>query len=151
MSITTKGKYAVMSLVYLAQQSLTGVTTPITLLNIAKAQEIDLRYLEQIFAKLRRSGLVAAARGPRGGYTLLQDPNSISLFDILNVFGENIDMTRCGSSEIGCVRKKRCNSHDLWASLNDKINNLFKNVSLAEISKGHLTNYIIAEHGQYIS
>lgn len=151
MSITTKGRYALMSLIYLAQKVHLGIKNPIALADIAANQEIDLRYLEQIFASLRKAGLVFASRGPKGGYNLTNDPANISLFDILSVFGENMNMTRCSNVNEGCVKKKRCNSHDTWAWLSDRINDLYKTITLEDICRGDISNYLVIKNAQYIS
>lgn len=151
MSITTKGRYALMSLIYLAQKAKLGGANPVALADIAANQEIDLRYLEQIFASLRKAGLVSASRGPKGGYNLIDKPESISVFDILSVFGENMNMTRCGNKKTGCVKKKRCNSHDTWEWLSDRVNDLYKNITLEDICRGDMSNYLVVKNAQYIS
>ena len=93
MKLTTKGRFAVSAMVDLAQQQGEG---PVPLATIAERQEISLSYLEQLFARLRRAGLVTSARGPGGGYRLARSMDEISIAEIVDAVDEGIDTTRCG-------------------------------------------------------
>lgn len=134
MILSTKGRYAVMALVDLARQP---AGSPVPLAAVAERQEIPLAYLEQIFARLKRSGLVNSVRGPGGGYTLAHPASSIHVSDIVLASDEPMEMTRCNShteSGEGCrTDKTRCLTHDLWEGLNAQIQTYFENITLDDI------------------
>ena len=117
MRLTTKGRYAVTAMLDLA---INQAAKPVTLQDIAENQEISLSYLEQLFARLRKSGLVKGTRGPGGGYRLARDPVTISIADIITSVDEKIDITRCAGRE-DCRDGERCLTHELWSELSDKI------------------------------
>lgn len=130
MMITTKSRYAIMAMVEIASSS---EGRPISLECLALKQNIDLRYLEQIFTKLRRSGLVYSARGPGGGYILGIVPKDIKIFDIIEAVDENVKMTRC-TEQIGCMPSGvKCNTHRLWEGLGDKIKEYFSKITVADL------------------
>ena len=132
MKLSTKGRYAVMALVDLASQS-NG--RPVALADIAERQEISLSYLEQLFAKLRRGGLVRSVRGPGGGYLLARSAEETRISDAILAVDEPIRATRCKSgSAIGCrSNKSRCLTHDLWEELGNQIHIFLSSVSLADV------------------
>lgn len=133
MKLSTKGRYAVTAMVDLARHE-SG--RPITLAEIAERQEISLSYLEQLFAKLRRSGLVRSARGPGGGYTLSRSADDIRIADIVLAVDEPIQATRCRpGSPRGCMSGgSRCLTHDLWEELGRQIQIFLSTVSLADVA-----------------
>src|SRR5207253_258360 len=90
---------------------------PVTLAGVSERQKISLSYLEQLFGKLRRHGLVESVRGPGGGYHLARPANSVSVADVIVAVDEPIDATKCGGKE-NCHDDKRCMTHELWANLN---------------------------------
>src|SRR5258708_31178511 len=120
MRLSTKGRYAVMAMVDLACHS-NG--QPVTLADIAERQEISLCYLEQLFAKLRRGGLVKSVRGAGGGYLLAHDREAIRIGDIITAADEPIRAVRCTpGAAIGCRGdQSRCLTHDLWEELANQI------------------------------
>jgi Rrf2 family iron-sulfur cluster assembly transcriptional regulator len=130
--LSTKGRYAVMALVDLASQS---DGRPVALADIAERQEISLSYLEQLFAKLRRGGLVRSVRGPGGGYLLARSAEETRISDAILAVDEPIRATRCKSgSAIGCrSNKSRCLTHDLWEELGNQIHIFLSSVSLADV------------------
>jgi Rrf2 family iron-sulfur cluster assembly transcriptional regulator len=105
---------------------------PVTLAAISGRQHISLSYLEQLFGKLRRATLVSSVRGPGGGYNLAQPANRISVSDIVTAVDEPMDATQCGGKE-NCHDDKRCMTHDLWATLNEKMHEYLSSVSLADL------------------
>jgi len=106
---------------------------PVSLQTIAKRQKISLSYLEQIFACLRKSGLVAAVKGPGGGYVLGKNPEQITIADIIKTMGEHVKMTRC-SSKNGCVTPGvKCKTHHLWRGLENKIYEYLNSISLKDL------------------
>ena len=129
MKMTTKGRYAVTAMLDLAIHDVAG---PINLADIAKRQDISLTYLEQLFNKLRKNGLVESARGPGGGYRLALDANDITVAKIIYCVDETVDMTRCGGQQ-NCQGEVRCLTHDLWMGLNQHVANYLNNISLAEL------------------
>jgi Rrf2 family iron-sulfur cluster assembly transcriptional regulator len=135
--LSTKGRYAVMAMVDLAQF---GATGPITLADIAERQEISLSYLEQLFAKLRRGGLVRSVRGPGGGYRLAFPADEVRISDIIHAVDEPIRATRCiPGSSTGCVTKhSRCLTHDLWSELGHQIQLYLSSVTLDDVCAGRV-------------
>jgi Rrf2 family transcriptional regulator, iron-sulfur cluster assembly transcription factor len=130
--LSTKGRYAVMALVDLASQS---DGRPVALADIAERQEISLSYLEQLFAKLRRGGLVRSVRGPGGGYLLARAAEETRISDAILAVDEPIRATRCKTgSAVGCrANKSRCLTHDLWEELGNQIHVFLSSVSLADV------------------
>jgi len=129
MRLTTKGRFAVTAMVDLALRQNRG---PVTLAAISERQHISLSYLEQLFGKLRRASLVSSVRGPGGGYNLAQQPAGITVADIVTAVDEPMDATQCGGKE-NCHDEKRCMTHDLWATLNEKMHEYLSSVSLADL------------------
>jgi len=115
---------------------------PVALAELAEAQEITLPYLEQIFSKLKNSGLVRSVRGPGGGYVLARECADISIADIVCAADESIKMTRCEAHEGGCTTvKTRCVTHHLWEGLEKQIHNYLKSVTLADMKKKGATPF----------
>jgi Rrf2 family transcriptional regulator, iron-sulfur cluster assembly transcription factor len=130
--LSTKGRYAVMAMVDLAQHS-NGA--PVSLADIAERQEISLSYLEQLFAKLRRGGLVKSVRGPGGGYLLSHDREDTRIADIIVAVDEPIRTVRCTPGQaLGCRGdRSRCLTHDLWEELSNQIHLYLSSVSLGDV------------------
>ncbi|MDO9458616.1 MAG: Rrf2 family transcriptional regulator [Alphaproteobacteria bacterium] len=132
MKLSTRGRYAVMAMVDLAGE---GHQRPITLAEIAARQDISLSYLEQLFSKLRRGGIVRSVRGPGGGYKLANPMDQIRIADVILAVDEPIKTTRCetGSSK-GCAKhNSRCMTHDLWEELGRHIHIYLSSVTLADV------------------
>jgi Rrf2 family iron-sulfur cluster assembly transcriptional regulator len=105
---------------------------PVTLAEISARQKISLSYLEQLFGKLRRHRLVESVRGPGGGYCLAKDMGSLSVAEIILAVDEPIDATQCGGKE-NCKDEQKCLTHDLWATLNERIFDYLESVSLRQL------------------
>lgn len=129
MRLTTKGRFAVTAMLDLA---INEVDKPVTLAGISERQSISLSYLEQLFSRLRRCGLVKSVRGPGGGYRIAKALDEISVSEIISAVDELIDATQCGGHE-NCRDERRCMTHDLWSSLNVKILEYLSGISLAEL------------------
>ncbi|MES2552441.1 MAG: Fe-S cluster assembly transcriptional regulator IscR [Pseudomonadota bacterium] len=129
MRLTTKGRFAVTAMLDLAMNE---IDKPVTLAGISERQSISLSYLEQLFSRLRRGGLVKSVRGPGGGYRIAKKHSEISVSEIISAVDELIDATQCGGKE-NCRDERRCMTHDLWSSLNTKILEYLSGVSLAEL------------------
>jgi Rrf2 family iron-sulfur cluster assembly transcriptional regulator len=127
-----KARYAVMAMVDLARHS-NG--EPVCLGDIAERQEISLPFLEQLFAKLRRSGLVRSVRGPGGGYLLAHDREDTRIADIIAAVDEPIHAVRCTpGGATGCrIDRSRCLTHDLWEELSNQIHLYLSSVSLGDV------------------
>lgn len=132
MNLSTKGRYAVMAMVDLARN---GTGKPVALNEIAQRQEISLSYLEQLFARLRRGGLVVSARGPGGGYRLARPAEETRISDIMLAVDEPIKATRCDlGSPRGCTGQQgRCITHDLWEELGRQIHIFLSSVTVADV------------------
>ncbi|MFM8332693.1 MAG: Fe-S cluster assembly transcriptional regulator IscR [Candidatus Methylumidiphilus sp.] len=129
MRLTTKGRYAVTAMLDLAYH---GEKKPVTLTDIAKRQNISLSYLEQLFSRLRRAGMVEGVRGPGGGYQLSRDTSQINIADIITAVDETIDSTRCGG-KANCQNAHPCLTHDLWMGLSEQIRLYLSTISLHDL------------------
>ena len=130
MRLTTKGRFAVTAMVDLGMRHGTG---PVTLAEISQRQKISLSYLEQLFGKLRRNGLVDSVRGPGGGYCLAKPLEAVSVADIIHAVDESIDATQCGGKG-DCVDDQRpCMTHELWTNLNGHIFDYLASITLAQL------------------
>jgi Rrf2 family transcriptional regulator, iron-sulfur cluster assembly transcription factor len=136
MRLTTKGRFAVTAMIDVAMHNGGG---PVTLAGVSDRQKISLSYLEQLFGKLRRHGLVESVRGPGGGYNLARPANSVSVADIITAVDEPIDATQCGGKE-NCQDDKRCMTHELWANLNTHIFSFLRSVSLEQLVRAQDKN-----------
>lgn len=141
MQLTTRGRYAVMAMADLATRETAGCECgPVCLAEIAARQQLSLSYLEQLFGKLRRAGLVASARGPGGGYRLRTPPGEIPIAAIVAAVDEPIHATRCEAGSGGCMAGpkpdgdgERCQTHDLWFELGRQIEFFLNGISLADV------------------
>ncbi|MGK2739967.1 Rrf2 family transcriptional regulator [Tepidicaulis sp. LMO-SS28] len=137
MKLSTKGRYAVMAMADLARHS---EGSPVSLADIASRQEISLSYLEQLFSRLRKAGLVKSVRGPGGGYLLGHGQDETRISDIILAVDEPLKATRCHTgSPQGCMSDaSRCLTHDLWDALSDQIHHFLASVSLGDVVSGRL-------------
>jgi Rrf2 family protein len=109
----------------------------LALSTIAERQQISLSYLEQLFLKLRRAGLVESARGRTGGYRLGRTANTITVGEVMAAVEEDIRMTRCnGAADQPCIPGHRCLTHGLWDALGDQIAAFLHSVTLQEVIDG---------------
>jgi Rrf2 family iron-sulfur cluster assembly transcriptional regulator len=138
MRLSTKGRYAVMAMADLARRQI-GAGRAVALAEIAARQQISLSYLEQLFARLRRKGLVESVRGPGGGYRLARTAEDTSIADIVHAVDEPLRATRCTGHAKGCMAKgERCLTHDLWEDLGERIEDYLTSISLADVVGGRL-------------
>jgi Rrf2 family transcriptional regulator, iron-sulfur cluster assembly transcription factor len=129
MRLTTKGRYAVTAMLDLALHAEHG---PVSLADISRRQAISLSYLEQLFAKLRRSQLVTSVRGPGGGYRLSRSNEEIFVAEIVDAVNENIDATDC-QGKADCQDGETCLTHYLWCDLSEQIHHFLAGISLAHL------------------
>ena len=132
MILGTKARYAVMAMAELAQRA---PNNPVTLAELAQAQEITVPYLEQLFSKLKKHGVVNSVRGPGGGYVLARAAKDIRVLEIVQAVDESLAVTRCQNhSEQGCMSTRaRCVTHELWHGLEKQIANYLHSISLEEV------------------
>jgi Rrf2 family iron-sulfur cluster assembly transcriptional regulator len=138
MQLSTKGRYAVMAMADLASR---GSERATSLADIAERQQLSLAYLEQLFARLRRRGLVVSARGPGGGYRLAKAACDTTIADVVIAVDEPLRATRCigDSSTTGCLKDGvRCLTHDLWEETGRRIREYLASVTLADVASGRL-------------
>ena len=140
MRLTTKGRYAVTAMLDLA---LHESVEPVNLMDISKRQGISLAYLEQLFLRLRKDGLIASARGPGGGYRLQQSHSDISVADVIRAVDEQVDATRCGGHK-NCQADEPCLTHDLWEELSLHITGFLNNISLSDLVQRHSVKQVSA-------
>lgn len=129
MRLTSKGRYAVTAMLDVALHSQEG---PVPLADISERQGISLSYLEQLFSRLRKNGLVASVRGPGGGYLLGKDVSEIAVGAVITAVDESVDATRCQGKE-GCQNGERCLTHTLWRDLSERISGFLNNITLGEL------------------
>ena len=110
---------------------------PVTLSGISQRQAISLSYLEQLFGKLRRHEIVESIRGPGGGYSLARKADKVTVADIIIAVDEPLDATQCGGKETchgaDSATGARCMTHELWATLNEKMVDYLDSVSLQDL------------------
>lgn len=136
MQLSTKGRYAVMAMAELAGQD---ADRAVTLASIAERQQISRPYLEQLFARLRRQGLVLSVRGPGGGYRLARPAADLSVAEVVQAVDEPLRATRCSGKGPGCMHGgARCLTHDLWVETGRQIHDYLSGVSLADVLSGNL-------------
>lgn len=128
MKLSTKGRYAVTAMFDVAIHQIDG---PVSLSDISERQGISLSYLEQLFGRMRRSGLVSSTRGPGGGYHLAHEADQIAIADIILAVDENVDATRCGGNA-DCQNQQRCLTHELWEDLSSQIHVFLSKITLAD-------------------
>ena len=129
MRLTTKGRYAVTAMLDLA---LNATDSPVPLADISQRQGISLSYLEQLFARLRKQGLVDSARGPGGGYRLSRNANDIAVVDVIIAIDEKVNVTRCGGKG-DCHDGQPCLTHELWEDLSAQIHQFLAGITLGQL------------------
>lgn len=133
MELNTKARYAVMAMADIAKY---GAPAAVPLSAVAERQGLSLAYLEQIFLRLRRAGLVSSARGRTGGYVLARPASDIRIDEIMKAVEEETRLTRCLDPEHGCIGDRRCLTHGLWHALGAHIASFLSKVSLQEVIDG---------------
>ncbi|MEM9717170.1 MAG: Rrf2 family transcriptional regulator [Pseudomonadota bacterium] len=138
MKLSTKGRYAMIALVDLAIESKEG---PVSLASISERQDISLAYLEQLFVKMRRSGIVKSIRGANGGYVLDRSPDAIRVSDILEAVDEGIDATEKGAGAKGAINGSRAQSlsNRVWQSLSANVYVFLHQIRLSDVIENELT------------
>lgn len=129
MKLTSKGRYAVTAMLDVTIHAASG---PVSLADISERQAISLSYLEQLFSKLRKNGLVISIRGPGGGYRLGRCSAEIAVADVISAVNESVDATKC-QGKGNCQGGEQCLTHSLWEGLSSQIEEFLQNITLAEL------------------
>jgi len=129
MKLTSKGRYAVTAMLDVTIHAVSG---PVSLSDISERQGISLSYLEQLFSRLRKQGLVTSVRGPGGGYRLGRCSAKIAVADVISAVNESVDATKC-SGQGNCQDGEQCLTHNLWLGLSERIKEFLQNITLAEL------------------
>ncbi len=146
MRLSTKGRYAVTAMMDIALHEKVG---PVTLADISQCQGISLSYLEQLFAKLRKCGLVQGVRGPGGGYRLARPAGQISVADIIQSVDERLDMTKCGGKG-NCSKGEKCLTHQLWHELSCNLYKFLNGIKLDQyVNRPEINELVKKQDIQY--
>ncbi len=145
MKLGTRRQYAVMAMVDLTAHTVDVGSSCVSLTDIAVRQNISLPYLEQLFAQLKKEGLVSSVRGAHGGYRLSRLPGDIKVLDVISAVADEIHTTRCvGASAVGCTKADaRCLTHDFWESLEHHIVSYLEGITLDDICTGNFSRLTI--------
>ena len=144
MKLTSKGRYAVTAMLDVAIHS---SNSPVSLADISERQGISLSYLEQLFAKLRKNGLVTSVRGPGGGYRLGNNADNISVGMVVRAVDESVDATRC-QGKGNCQSGTKCLTHSLWGDLSKQISDFLNGISLASLMQERRVQHISLQQDQ---
>ena len=132
MRITTKGRYGVRAMVNLATL---GSDDPVSIRSIAEKENLSPEFLEQIFYKLKKAGLINSCRGAGGGFRINKPLETISILDILDAVGEETDLTPCSEEDYICPNRKVCPCMELWTGGTELIRNYFEKISIKDLIK----------------
>ncbi len=132
MRLSTKSRYGVRALFDMAYHS---VGLPTQIKDISRRQQISPRYLEQIFQRLKKAGIIGSKRGPNGGYFLLKEPSEVTLGDVVRATEGPFELVFCISETPKkiCPRKEECVATDMWAEVSEKIGEFFDSITIAEL------------------
>jgi len=131
MRITTKGRYGLRAVIHLA---MSNHTRPVSISSIAGTENVSSEFLEQIFYKLKKAGVIRSIRGPGGGFVLNRKPEEICVKDILDAVGETSGLTPCTlRRRTLCNRPDPCPAHEIWDGLQARISDYLSNISLKDI------------------
>jgi Rrf2 family iron-sulfur cluster assembly transcriptional regulator len=138
MRITTRGRYALRASLALAKLQKKG--EPVSIGSLAEEENISTAFLEQIFFKLRKAGIVASVRGPGGGFCFARSLDKVTVKQVLDAAGEELNSIACDRRVKDCVRIGDCLSHAVWENVTELVNNYFAGITLASIMEkyGHL-------------
>ena len=131
MRITTRGRYALRASLALAQLSSQG--SPVSISTLAAGENVSAVFLEQIFFRLKKAGIVASSRGPGGGFCFAQPLEKLTVGQILEAAGEDLDLAFCDKHKDECERLGECMSHHVWEDVNELVKNYFADISLSSI------------------
>ncbi|MDR2184411.1 MAG: Rrf2 family transcriptional regulator [Treponema sp.] len=131
MRITTRGRYALRASLALANLGKDG--SPVSINQLSEVENISPIFLEQIFFKLRKAGLVSSVRGPGGGFCFAKSLDKLTIKEILDAAGEELDLIACHRRNKDCDKINGCLSHHIWVGVTNMINEYFRSITLASI------------------
>ncbi len=137
MRVTTRGRYGLRAVLTL---TVSDTGKPVSIRELSEKEDISPEFLEQIFFRLRKSGIIKSTRGPGGGFQLDQDPKEVSVKDIFDAVGEEISLTPCTSDtdpRSPCERDKNCIAHTMWVQTAKHINDYFSGITIQDILDGN--------------
>ncbi|GHV88364.1 putative HTH-type transcriptional regulator [Spirochaetia bacterium] len=143
MRITTRGRYALRATLALAKLGTDG--SPVSISNLSEQEDISPVFLEQIFFKLRKAGVVESVRGPGGGFCFARPLNKVTVRDVLYAAGEDLDLIACEKQNLDCDRVGYCLSHAVWTDVTILINKYFNSITLAQV----IENNRICDTGEF--
>lgn len=129
MKISTKGRYGIRSI---AELAINYGKEPLSIKSISERQDISEYYLEQIFAKLRKAGIIKSTRGSQGGYTLTRKPSEITIYDVLNPLEGPVEISEC-LQDVKCDKENCCPAKNLWGRVQKSINEVLINITLQDL------------------
>ncbi len=132
MVVSTKGRYGLRVLLDVALHQSNG---PVTLADISRRQGISQKYLWQVLNPLKGAGLLSATRGARGGYVLARTPASVTMKEIITILEGPIALAACATGARGCERRSDCAASEVWAEIEDKLNEVLGSITLQTIVK----------------
>jgi len=143
--VSTKGRYGLRTLVDIALHQNKGA---VTLNDIAKRQEISVKYLWQVINPLKTSGLLSVTRGAKGGYSLARRPDEIDMLEVVSTLEGPLSLVECLSSDDVCDRIDTCVARSVWMEVNQTVAKSLKGITLAEVLRRYadsaeINNYMI--------
>jgi Rrf2 family iron-sulfur cluster assembly transcriptional regulator len=145
MRITTRGRYALRASLALAKRGIDG--QPVSINILSESEKISSVFLEQIFFKLRKAGIVTSVRGPGGGFRFARPLDQLTVKEILDAAGEDLNITSCERHQDNCERIGECLSHEVWENVNTLVNQYFAAITLESILKKHQDSHAGAPQG----
>jgi Rrf2 family protein len=130
MKISTKIRYGARAVLELASHYGEG---PLELKEIAKKENISIKYLEQVIIPLRTSGLVKSVRGSKGGYSLAKAPGEICLNDVIEILEGPIDLVECLRDPKSCKKSSSCVTREIWQDAADALSRIFRSITLEDM------------------
>ena len=138
MKVSTKGRYALRALSHLADSYYRENNRSLSIKEISERENISNRYLENIFIKLKKTGILGSTKGEKGGFKLARSPESVTIYDILSSVENEVAPSRCVVKANVCSRSGKCGIRKVWIRLDAHINDFLKSVTLKEIMESHL-------------
>ena len=145
MRITTRGRYALRASLALAKLEKDG--EPVSINTLSERENISSVFLEQIFFKLRKAGLVSSTRGPGGGFCFAQPLDKLTVKQLLDAAGENLELTFCDKKLEECERSGECICHQVLLDMTNMVKKFFSDLTLASILEKYGAE-IVSEAGQ---
>lgn len=131
MKLSTKTRYGLRALLYMAERYDENRAVPVG--EIAREQKVSEKYLEQLFLKLRRKGIISSIRGAQGGYVLKENPKDVPVSAVVDALEGGISFADCHGAG-GCKNRNSCTTHDLWSRLKDSIDEILEETTLYELA-----------------